>query len=239
MGVYNYFKRPVYSIDEQIRRTWDLEDMKNKAHKRAFYYSNGEHEKELEVCWVSEPENMKTASFGSNWGYYVGMDEIRRWYLDPARTENLASLCQPMSTWTVEEAEDGKTARGLWYSMSQKTTDLPDGGCKAYWHGEKVGIDFIKEADGWKIWHLFIARDWFCEPGSNIGRIPSTLTPESADFPNPEMADFGTPTLSVTAYNNKYQWFDYPRIPTPYASWDDALGCGPEGHPDYANWKVK
>ena len=87
MGVYGYFNRPVYDDDTQIRRTWDLEEMRNVAHKFSFLTANNEREKAIADCWVSDPEYAKTASYGMNWGYYVGMDEVKRYYLDPAKVE--------------------------------------------------------------------------------------------------------------------------------------------------------
>ena len=68
------------SLEERINRVWDLEDCKDIAHNRSFLEANNEWERELDELWVKDPENMKTASFGRNWGYYVGMDEIRKLY---------------------------------------------------------------------------------------------------------------------------------------------------------------
>jgi hypothetical protein len=231
MGEYNFFNRPVYPDDIQIRRTWDLENIKNVAHKRALYNANNELEKELEACWVSEPKNMATASFGRNWGYYVGMDEIKRYYLDKARRDSILSGAQPMSSWAIEEAEDGKTAQGIWYSMSYLTYDKGNGP-EAYWFGEKIGIDFIKEGESWKIWHLFMGCDWFNAPGDDISEQPSTIE-NDPNWVNPLKAEFGEPTIKMVAYDNKYNWSHYPPLPTPHKTWTDTVSCGPEGNPNY------
>ncbi|MGI5971076.1 MAG: nuclear transport factor 2 family protein [Oscillospiraceae bacterium] len=231
MGEYNYFKRPVYDDDTQIRRSWDIEDIKKVAHKNAFFEMNGERARALEECWVSETENKATASYGRNWGYYIGMDEIKRGYVDnappdcPGRT-----LAHPMSTWAIELAEDGKTAKGLWYSMAQETY----GPGEAYWFGEKIGIDFIREADGWKIWHLFSGIDFFCRVGESIEKQPCDID-VSDDNPleHPAKKWFGTPTLPMLAYDTRLNWSHYPPLPTPHKSFAETISCGPEGNPNY------
>lgn len=239
MGEYLHFKKPEFTEDERIRRVWDIEEIKKCAHKRAFFNANNQREEELAACWVSEPENMKTASYGSNWGYYVGMDEIRRYYIDGNKTAKYgASRIHPMSTWAVELAFDGKTAQGVWYSMSQETFGSEDGtSAEAYWLGEKIGIDFIKEADGWKIWHYFTGIDYFCAPGDKLCDQPCFIEPVEQAV-NPMQAEFGEPTIEMLAYDNKYNWSHYPPLPTPHKTYAETINCGPTGNPNYNSQEV-
>ena len=46
----------------------------------------------------------------------------------------------PVSTGLVELAGDGKTAKGLWYSIAQETEAQPDGTGKALWMPEKLRL---------------------------------------------------------------------------------------------------
>lgn len=65
-----------FTDDERIRRVWDVIDIKNLMGRWAYaeaYRCEGEA---LETLWVSQPENKKTASFGVNNGYYIGLDAI-------------------------------------------------------------------------------------------------------------------------------------------------------------------
>ena len=140
----------VFSDDEQVRRVWDMEEVKDLMARRAYLYMQDLRREEIETLWVQKPENKKTAVFGSNWGFYTGLDNISRWYVgehgnlrqtqldavsahDPAVKncpENLgygAMLCSPLSTALVEIAGDGKTAQGLWYSIGQRS-GLYEGG---------------------------------------------------------------------------------------------------------------
>lgn len=98
-----------YTDDELIRRVWDVEEIKKLANKRVYYQANEWRDKELDELWTTE--NQKTASFGSNTGFYVGLDSIRKWY--SARTGGTGFLTShPISTGLVELAEEGKTAKG-------------------------------------------------------------------------------------------------------------------------------
>lgn len=57
--------------------------------------------------------------------------------------ENLHVGClssHPVSTGLVELAEDGKTAKGMWYSIAQETYAQPDGTGKALWMPGRSGI---------------------------------------------------------------------------------------------------
>ena len=217
-----------YSDEEGIRHVWELEDLKNLSNRRAFYNANGWRAQELTDLWVSEPENMETASFGRNWGYYVGMDAIRKYYIENSLAGGEGYSCiHPMTTWTIEISEDGKTAQGMWYAISQETKGFDDG--KAYWMFEKIGIDFIREKDGWKIWHMFIGLDGHCPPGTPYPSMPSE---EEAGW-NPQEREFGTPTVPMNAYVTKYNFYPYPQQPQPYRTFADTVSGGPEGNPNY------
>ena len=56
---------------------------------------------------------------------------------------------QPVTTALVELAGDGQTAKGLWYSIGQRTTSRPDGTAEALWVTTKIGIDFILKIKTW------------------------------------------------------------------------------------------
>ena len=145
-----------YTDEELIQRVWDVEEIKKLIHKRVIYIANEMRKEELNDLWVQNPEHKKTASFGRNTGYYTGMDAIHDYYVvhhqkerekqlkklhaaNPAIADipqNLHIGClssHPVSTGLVELAGDGKTAKGLWYSIAQETEAQPDGTGKALW----------------------------------------------------------------------------------------------------------
>lgn len=121
----------VFSDDEQIRRVWDMEEVKDLMARRAYLYMQDMRREELETLWVRQPELKASAVFGSNWGFYLGLDNISAWYvgqhgnlrqsqLDELSKNNpeiknipenlgLGSMvAAPLSTALVEIAGDGK-----------------------------------------------------------------------------------------------------------------------------------
>lgn len=243
---------PSFTEDEEILRIWDVENIKKLMAKRFYYNTNDWREKELEELWVSQPENTITASFGTNWGYYVGMDEIRGYYVDKhaaevhAHLERIAAadptvtVCEenlnigcctnrPISTGLIRLAGDGKTARGLWYSIGHQTISEPDGTADARWILEKCAADFIREDGAWKIWHIVFANDICLEVGADYADYP--VYPEPGY--NPLEVEFGDPTIKMLTHDGTFNWWDnYPAPPAPYYTFDPENSYGPEGHCD-------
>lgn len=221
-----------YTTEETMLRVWDVEEIKKLMGKRVYYIANEWRAKELEDLWVRDPELQKTASFGRNTGYYVGMDAIRAYYVEKHAAEmgeGLGYLSNhPASTGLVREAEDGKTAKGMWYSIAQETRPNGDGTALALWMPEKIGVDFVKEADGqWRIWHIMIANDLVCEAGTDNEKDPVYV-----DYgTDPVAVEFGTPTIQKLVHDQTFNWWDnYPPMPVPYETWSDDISYGPEGY---------
>ncbi len=213
-----------YTDDELIRRVWDIEEIKKLVYRRGVYIANDWRARELDELWVSEPEHQKTASFGKNIGWYVGMENIRAWYVKKHGNGYLAF--HPASTGLVELAGDGRTAKGLFYSIAQETEPDGDGTARALWMPEKIGFDFVKENGKWKIWHFVAAVDLVCEAGTDYS--------EQDPYPNyesdPVMLEFGKPTVECLCHDGTFNWWDdYPSMPEPYWSFTDDISYGPEG----------
>ena len=245
-------KSKYYTDDELIRRVWDIEDIRNMMGRRAFYAANELRREELLDFWVTAPEYRNTASFGSNWGYYIGMDAVSNYYVvkhdkdrkahleslaafDPSveyKDENLGLGCMsihPVSTPLVELAGDGKTAQGLWYTFGQETVSRPDGTALANWIYHRTAADFVKENGQWRIWHMLVIYDFSNEAGTDVSELPVFYEPGA----NPLEQEFGNPTIPMLTHDSTYNWWDgYPREPSPYYTFSPEMGYGPEGHPD-------
>ena len=239
-----------YTDEELIQRVWDVEEIKKLIHKRVIYIANEMRKEEFNDLWVQNPEHKKTASFGRNTGYYTGMDAIHDYYVvhhqkerekqlkelhaaNPAIADipqNLHIGClsnHPVSTGLVELAGDGKTAKGLWYSIAQETEAQPDGTGKALWMPEKIAVDFVKEKDGWKIWHIVVSTDLVSEAGEDYSEQEVYHNYET----NPVDVEFGTPTIAKLIHNTDFNWWDnYPPMPEAYETFSDAVSYGPEGY---------
>ena len=216
-----------FTQDERIRRVWDKEEAKSVLAKNSFYMSANRRAQALDEFWVQEPEHRKTASYGKNWGYYIGMDEVKKYYVDanPFGAPGTC-LCHPVATIRVVEAEDGQTIQAMWYNASYET-QLVNGELVPLWIAEKAAADLIKEGDEWKIWHLFVGTDMQGRAGQAYENQPVDL--DSKD--DPVAVEFGVPTLPMEAYTTRYNYYPYPIIPEPYATFADTVSCGPDGNP--------
>ncbi len=81
------------------------------------------------------------------------------------------AIVHTITTPVIELAEDEQTAKAMFYSLGSCTEIDPDKGPKAYWVWEKYAVDFVKEADGWKIWHLVTMTDFKTPVGENWARV--------------------------------------------------------------------
>lgn len=240
---------------QSMQRVYDAYQVANVMARHAYYHAYNLHGEELDEIWVKKPENQKTATFGQNWGYQVGMELIRRNYdeinvlnhkkdLDRMREkypeiedkpENYAvgaMLMHALTTPYIEVAGDGQTAQALWYSPGQVTVAHPDRIDAMYMY-ERYGADFIKEDGEWKLWHLFIGTDFAIVPGND-------MTKEPVDMPEFDLNDEDEETNMILthefeAYTARYNYFRYPAIPKPYDTFTDpqVISNGPEGNPNF------
>ena len=128
------------------------------------------------------------------WGVYEGYSGLERLYTgllkqlycgdrDVLRPKVIGS--HALNTPVISVAEDGATAKGLWYSPGVITAPDEAGELSSYWTWQKIGCDFIYENDAWKIWHMrcfelltsSLERDWTekqRKPYENavVGRFP-------------------------------------------------------------------
>lgn len=233
-----------FTDDEQIRRIWDIEEVKNLMGRRVFLQTADARDEELDTMWVKEPEHQKTASYGSNWGYYVGMDAIRGYYVDAhnaaleeqkkangASELNMGNMyAHPLTTGLVELAEDGETAKGLWYSIGNEAMAEADGSAHVQWMLGKVAVDFVREGNEWKIWHIVISTDVDCQAGHDYGEYP-VYEDWSANSTNRVRREFGKPTIEELTHDVTFNWWDdYPAMPPKnYKTFTDDISYGPEG----------
>lgn len=246
-----------FSDDELIRRVWDQEEIRNLMGRFVYYEAANRRQEALERFWAREPEHRGTASYGRNWGFLRGMEEIEAYYVGRCRFGGVGTgLMHPLSTKLLCLAEDGQTAQGLWmgiaYEMAPDSRGEPD----AKWINERVAVDFVREDGQWKIWHMFvgtnyvlfagedykmqplatrqISREEGCPDWYTVGRGREkaegtvALFDQIADWPEREAFLNGrAPEEIYTALYNDPLRF--PPLPQPYRSFADTVSYGPEG----------
>lgn len=169
--------RPTIS-DAERALAWT--QVQNTMSKHMHYHNTGDHEGELNDIWVSKDSPYyKTIRWSNPDGIWEGNDFIT--YYVTANTENrwksLKALnkiypeievipenlgvgtlvIHTQTTPIIEIAGDGKTAKGIWYSpgisINAEVINNQEENV-GLWYWEKYAVDFIKEGNEWKIWHL-------------------------------------------------------------------------------------
>lgn len=244
--------KPNFTDDAIIRRVNDVLEIKNLFGRHAYYHAFGLHVQELEELWVKQPENAKTASFGQNWGYNVGMDRIDRYYGsggEKANQRELDELCKndpsienipenrgigmmlihALTTPYIEISGDGKTAQGMWYAPGQVT-----GPKMSTYMYEKYAVDFAKEDGEWKIWHMFVGTDFSAAPGTDFGQqdMPLEQMRKGGGHMGPPQED-DPAFIPMDAYSMKFNASAYPPLPKPHYTFADTVSYGPEGNPNF------
>lgn len=241
---------------EKFQEALDVQQIQNVMSRHAYYYSAGEHKRELEELWaLDEPD----VCWGSDAGWWVGKELLWDYYVDyfdrfrgtdlkafiklhpevEFSKENLGSgtfLFHTNTTPIIEVAEDGNTAKGLWYSVG-KLTQTPGGKQTSMNMWERYGVDFIKVNGKWKIWHFFVHTDLSHGPGQSWAADEQTM-PEGIDGGAPPDAgseaggDSGKPDPTIASENGDHRGPSYdpptefPKVPVPYRTFSETFSYG-------------
>ncbi len=236
----------------QVQRLADLWDIQSLMSRHAWYYAAGQHERELDELFALDKPDV---SFGTNAGYWVGAQSLRKAYVDwfgiQARKDltalsrrhpeikdepsNLLAgtlLMHTVSTPLIVVADDGETAKGLFYSVGQ-VTQTPLGQPTANYMWERYAVDFVREGGIWKIWHFNVFTDFSVQPGgdwtkpqpaaANIVVQPGEVLP----WEDPDAPGFDAPGSGYQSYGVNVVRGEKPQIPVPYRTFSETFSYGP------------
>ncbi len=245
---YPYKDGGTYTAAELVGRVQDREAIKDVMFRRAYYQTNGDHREELNDLWVKTNALQNSASLATNFGYYVGMEEIERYYVHQfaeTRYEQLAPYVaagmalagrqedlgfgimelHTCNTPMVYIADDGKTAKFLGYDCGAYSIGQPDGSVKPYFLLGLLYADLVKEDGAWKLWHLQLRHDHSIEPGSDYSAVPAVPGLGNDDLE--EVLGGKDPTIPHMI-DPFFGWVDMPKImPKPYRSFTEDRSYGP------------
>ena len=134
---------------------------------------------------------------------------------------------KPVDTQVIEIASDGETAKGLW-AVRGNYSKLTSCGPVGFWNYGWMAADFVREEDGWKIWHLQMLDEidhqegckWYGEP-EHFPEVPEFA--EMKDFKMPE------PTIKTVVrecYHGNRPFTPCPEVPVPYDTFADTFSYG-------------
>lgn len=219
-----------FSPEVRAWRAYAVEEIKKVMSKRAYLEQANRRAEILDTLWTKERAD--TASYGRNWGYYVGLDNIRAYYVDKNPFGGVGTdICHPFTTYKIIVADDNKTAQVTWYSIGYEINPANGQETDCYWDNQRCGADLVYEDGQWKIWHYFAGTDFALRPGFPYA---SLKTEETTPCDKHLEQEFGEPTEKFEAYSSFYNYFFYPEITMEHTTFADAISNGPEGNP---NWK--
>lgn len=162
-------------------------EIQNLMSRRAYYHSVGQNEKELEL-WSTKRE----IRWGQNQGCWIGMKSLKVYYDDVNRQMQAAGLAQLakrnpaiqnvpenryignnvlhlLTTPIIEIADDGQSAKGMWYTPGVILTTDDGKTPQGMWIWERYGVDFVKENGRWAFLNLQVNTDFMNPMGKPLG----------------------------------------------------------------------
>lgn len=116
------------------------------------------------------------------------------------------AMVHTITTPVIELAGDEQTAKAMFYSLGSCTEIDEKNGPKAHWVWEKYAVDFIREGDDFKIWHLTVMTDFKTPVGENWASV--NLAPTGSYY---------------TAYTPKTAPQEGVPVPVPYKTFAETF----------------
>lgn len=246
MEKFKEYKRE-FTDEEMILHAWDKECIHNLVSRFALYWGNGDTQRAIDELWVKEPEHVSDASFATNTGFFVGLDEVRRHLVDEYAAQEQETLdafiasdpgkysqadlglgmtrMHSAATPLLFISVDDKYARYLCYDLGMSGKGKPDGTADCYFEFSLLLIELVREAEGFKIWHLVEEHDFSIESGKNYNDVDTVLKGY-----DPAARNYGDPTVKKEVYDNQFGWeYLFQDMPRPFKTYDEDEGYGPNG----------
>lgn len=230
-------------------------EIKNVWAAHAYCYRAQQQRYEIENFWAREHDDIMYAHGNQA---FVGRETVLNYYangnevmnkgklglaceLFPGNIENTPGnlgvgdlVLRLQATPYIQIAKDGRTAKGIWYVLGYNAEIDRKGEPDVMLLLGKECVDFIKESDGWKIWH-------FRDAGDFMGRVNDTFLKTILESRPPVEIKDGEPagrtiegafpkanrTIYDFAEDNTYSVLRVarfaPELPEPYETWTDAM----------------
>ncbi len=237
------------ALEARVARLEAIAQIQNVMSRHAWYYGAGQHARELEEIWARKAPDI---CWGSDQGWWVGRALLQDYYVDyfdrfrardlkafsalhpevadePANLGAGSSMMHTNSTPVIEVAGDGRTAKGMWYSIGQ-VTQTPGGRQTPVYMWERYAVDFINEGGQWKIWHFFVHTDWSAGPGQGWADGNAAMGPPPGGGQAGESGGAPAPTVPAPASMARGRFAppaEFPRVPLPYRRFGETFSYGP------------
>lgn len=241
------------TTEQMARRALDYAEIQNVMAAHVYHYRAQKQTDELERFWSKTRDDL---IYSHNERAFVGRAQVYKYYSeanDVTRREKLDAICKVfpevenkpenlgmgdlvahiITTPYIEIAQDGETAKGVWYSPGLCSSVGADGHLNAMRIWEKYGVDFVREDDGWKIWHLCGYIDFMSPVDGALLEAGVPGGGKAADGEEP--AAMPQPFVSPNAVLDERPFYTattvadfYPPLPAPYDHWENTFSYGSE-----------
>jgi len=232
--------------NRSLLRVGDAQEIQNIFSMHEYYHAVGRHRDEVEAIWATRTPGLAMEEAVLN-GRYEGLDAVRAYYVDWFDEHFFGVMRQAMremypdvdpgpetgppfgvrilhtlTTPVIEVAEDRQTAKAVWISPGYIAAPM-GGKLQALWHWDRYAIDFAREEDGWKIWHLWVGKD-FSTPYEH-GWVDDYFVGPNIDlrmirgFPEPNASS----VMSYEGYNPFTRAPYVPQPPVPYRTFSETF----------------
>lgn len=213
-------------LEEQLARRNDRDEIENLVAVHQHYMTANQGERAFDELYSRTREDV-TTEIGAS-GVYFGRKKARTYY----EKDNVPGrlFVHTLTTPDIAVSRDRTTAKGIWFTVGAEsdagdlgdyppatldyrellTSSTEDGKMyMAEWLWGKLEIDFVREDDGWKIWHYHYHELFRCPynmdwvqfskvrqyaDGLRLDLIYTSNIPYAPGEPNENHADFATTT---------------------------------------------
>ena len=236
--------------NRRLQKARDILEIQNVMSMHEYYHAAGKNQEELDAIWAQQAPDVAFEEAAVH-GRYVGLEAIREFtvlffgkFFDLIHEEVVkifpdlkdaprgampfgVRILHTLTTPVIEVAGDRETAKGVCLSPGHVTFPL-NGRLCAFWHWDRYAVDFIREKGEWRIWHLFVGKDFttpyekswvdaFLNSTQDSERAPALE--EIPGFPKPN----AKPLHSYNEYS-PYLCPEYkPRPPVPYRTFAETF----------------
>ena len=228
----------------------DQRDIKNLMGKVCYTILLKQEQTMVASFWSSRED----ICLGTNQGYYNGAEAVKGYYqavhdhtveatefLKKAFPDRMGKLTEqeqfgagsmdvkPMDTAVVEIAEDGETAKGIWYSRGTYNDITPQGPV-AFWDNAVFACDFVRENGAWKIWHMLRLSD-IVVPGGKSWGVHYEPYPDLPEFQGAKPFQPPKPNVPKQLFEAYYPGRPFsplPEPPVPYGTFSETFSYGYE-----------
>lgn len=120
-----------------------------------------------------------------------------------------------LTTPIIEVADDGGSARAVWWVPGAGAALADDGEAEAIWDWGNIGADLVLTKDGWRILHLHFFRYILCRYDEGWTEDTSLI-----DRPNTALHPLARPTTYHNPYSPLSVRDGVPAAPRPYTTAD-------------------